>query len=215
MCQSIGMRFRRADCLRSARRHLATYRPSLMLIDLGLPDGSGLDLIAELRQCDGRFPVLAMSADTALRGPADEAGADGFLEKPLASLNRFRQLLRHHLAAQDGTGAAGHVSPPVPDAEGRAALRQPDPLALRDDLVRAEKILTEEPAQRGYVAEFLGGLASCTGDADLAHAAASMRRDGGDSLQKLQSKLRAHAAISQGITEWSDTADGGRNINTL
>ncbi|MCB2124002.1 MAG: response regulator, partial [Rhodobacteraceae bacterium] len=82
-----GARVRRADCLRSAERHLSTYRPSVTIVDLVLPDGSGLDLIGRL---DGRVPrlpvILATSGDPGMESAARDAGAQGFLAKPLDDL---------------------------------------------------------------------------------------------------------------------------------
>ena len=81
MCLRSGARIRRADCLRSARRHLSVYRPSVVIVDLGLPDGSGLDLIAELASAIPRVTgLLGLSGNTGMAAEAINAGADGFLD---------------------------------------------------------------------------------------------------------------------------------------
>ena len=59
-----GARIRQADCLRSARRHLQVYRPSMVIIDLGLPDGNGTELIEEIHTTSLQVGVvLATSGD--------------------------------------------------------------------------------------------------------------------------------------------------------
>ncbi len=42
LCLRSGARIRRADSLRSARRHLAVYRPGVVIVDLGLPTDQAL-----------------------------------------------------------------------------------------------------------------------------------------------------------------------------
>ena len=92
MCLRSGARIRRADCLASARRHLQVYRPSAAVIDMGLPDGSGLDLIAELSRATPRVGVIiGLSGDDRAETEALAAGADGFLGKPLDSLAQFQE----------------------------------------------------------------------------------------------------------------------------
>ena len=43
-----------ADCAHDARLLLATRYPDLVIVDLGLPDGDGLDLVREIRAGDRR-----------------------------------------------------------------------------------------------------------------------------------------------------------------
>ena len=48
MCLHSGARLRHADTVAAARRHLRHYRPNIVIIDEGLPDGSGSEFAAEL-----------------------------------------------------------------------------------------------------------------------------------------------------------------------
>jgi len=100
LCLHSGARVRRADSLAAAHRHLAVYRPNAVIVDMGLPDGSGADLIAELAGASPRLPVLiGLSGDPGAEAAALRAGADGFLAKPVESVALFQQAILRHLPA--------------------------------------------------------------------------------------------------------------------
>jgi two-component system KDP operon response regulator KdpE len=76
----------------------ASRKPDLMIVDLGLPDGDGLDLIEELRGWS-TLPILVLSArtDEQDKVAALDRGADDYLVKPFGMaelLARARALLR-------------------------------------------------------------------------------------------------------------------------
>lgn len=156
-----GARLRRAESLEIARLHLAFHRPDLAIIDLGLPDGRGEDLIAEL-SAQG-FPVLGLSGDPDNREPALDAGAAGFIEKPLGSAAGLVRLIR-----QLATGAG-----PVERGEDLPA-PSGDLMALRDDLVRAATLITGS-GDADYARSFLRSLARSAGDTALELAAQDIR----------------------------------------
>jgi two-component system KDP operon response regulator KdpE len=75
-----------------------TRKPDLVIVDLGLPDGNGTDLIRELRTWS-QVPVLVLSArgEETRKIEALDAGADDYITKPFAVgelLARVRALLR-------------------------------------------------------------------------------------------------------------------------
>lgn len=72
-----------AGSLSEARRHTLTVRFDMVLLDLGLPDGNGLDLVQELRGPDTQAAVVILSAslDPGNLERATEAGVDGVLDK--------------------------------------------------------------------------------------------------------------------------------------
>ena len=164
LCQRSGARLRRAETLEAAARHLAVYRPDVVIVDLGLPDGDGVDLIRALTRDGGSGAVvLGTSGDPAGRSAAIAAGAAGFLDKPLDSLANFQSAVLRHLP--------GHPTPQPAHAD--ADPLHPDTLALQDDLAHAALLLraaTDTPARR-YVAGFLGSVAQSARDEGLAQAA--------------------------------------------
>jgi CheY-like chemotaxis protein len=82
-----GYRLAIADSLAAARAWLAAEHPDLVLLDIGLPDGSGLDLARDLRSSPttAELPILVASARVlaADQEAASQAGANAFLAKPI------------------------------------------------------------------------------------------------------------------------------------
>lgn len=104
-----GYRVVEAATLGEARIAVTTCNPEVLLLDLGLPDGDGLDLVRQVREWS-RLPIIVISARgrEADKIAALDAGADDYLTKPFGTgelLARLRVALRH---------AAGAASdPPV------------------------------------------------------------------------------------------------------
>ncbi|MBT2130322.1 response regulator [Aliiroseovarius lamellibrachiae] len=172
LCLRSGARIRRADTLASAHRHLRVYRPSIVIVDMGLPDGSGADLIRELAAEAARVPViLAISGDDGAHNLAMKAGADGFMTKPLESLAIFQKTVLELLPA--GEGPKGPRKLP-------SDMIEPDEMALQDDLSHMAEIMNAEPNPHDieYIAQFLGGVALSAHDEKLKAAAEQLGRTG-------------------------------------
>ena len=95
-----------AGSLAEARAVLTSEKPDLMILDLGLPDGDGHELIDELRPAS-RLPILVLSSRTDDGGKvrALDAGADDYVTKPFSLeelLARIRTALRHRVQQQGG-----------------------------------------------------------------------------------------------------------------
>lgn len=165
MCLRSGARIRRADSLAAARRHLAAYRPAIAIIDLGLPDGPGEDLISELANAHDPISVLlATSGDDGAEQRARAAGARGFLAKPMQSLCVFQETLLSFL-------------PPEAQPKGPRLMADqiltPDPMSFRDDMAHVAELIDvargdDIPAD--YIAQFVGGVARAAGDNGLISA---------------------------------------------
>lgn len=94
-------------------RAITQELPGLILLDLGLPDREGLDVIREVRQWS-LTPIVVLSArgEEPSKVAALDAGADDYLTKPFGVgelLARIRVALRHATRVNDRPGASSVV----------------------------------------------------------------------------------------------------------
>ena len=99
-----GYRTGEAATASAALAQLAAEPPDLVLLDLGLPDMDGIDLVRAIRATSA-IPIVVLSARDDERGKvaALDQGADDYVTKPfsMAELNaRIRTALRHRLAQE-------------------------------------------------------------------------------------------------------------------
>lgn len=161
LCLRSGARIRRADSLENARRHLAIYQPTVLLVDVGLPDGSGIALIKASAEVSPRIEViLGVSGDDEAETEVMAAGADGFIAKPVKTLFAFQSAILKHLPADR--------QPPSPRLMSDETVL-PDPITYRDDMSHIAQVLKDkdEDSALDYVTQFLSGVARSAQDHDL------------------------------------------------
>ncbi len=98
----MGLQVDTAESLEAARRYLAKHHYSLVLTDMRLPDGSGLEMVEEVSANHKATPIAVItafgSADNAV--VALKAGAFDYVSKPVA-LDQLRKLVRSALQMQN------------------------------------------------------------------------------------------------------------------
>jgi DNA-binding response OmpR family regulator len=98
-----------------AREALALTAYDAAILDLGLPDGDGLDLLSELRAARNGIPILVLTARDALQDRVSglDTGADDYLVKPFAIVEviaRTKALLRRPGGTLGVTLHAGNIT---------------------------------------------------------------------------------------------------------
>ena len=123
-----GYRIDQADSVREALRRWDAHRADLVLLDLGLPDRDGIEVIRRIRR-EGTTPIIVLSArgDERDKIAGLDAGADDYLAKPFSTdeLNaRIRAVLRRAAgpeADEAGRLVNGPIELDIPRREVRVA----------------------------------------------------------------------------------------------
>jgi two-component system KDP operon response regulator KdpE len=100
-------RFIEADTAERGEIEARGHKPDLLLVDLGLPDGNGVDLIRRVRRWSP-VPIIVLSARTMeeQKIAALDAGADDYITKPFSTpelLARVRAALRRNARSNEQT----------------------------------------------------------------------------------------------------------------
>jgi CheY-like chemotaxis protein len=108
--ESQGFQVFEADSLQRGLIEAGTRRPDLVVLDLGLPDGDGVDFIRDLRTWS-EIPVIVLSARSAEtdKVAALDSGADDYLTNPLVPPNCSPAYVRNCAVAAEAPPA--HHSP--------------------------------------------------------------------------------------------------------
>jgi two-component system KDP operon response regulator KdpE len=177
---AVGHRVITAEDGAGALAVLGSEKPDLIILDLGLPDKSGLDIIGEIRKLSP-VPIIVLSArdDERSKVEALDLGADDYISKPfgMAELTaRLRAALRHAFQAKgetpvfiSGELAIDLVRRQVTRAGREVKLSPKEFELLRHLVTHAGKVVTHRqllrevwgPAQVGevqYLRVFIRGL---------------------------------------------------------
>ena len=186
--------------LRDARDQLRSTPVDLLVLDVGLPDGSGLDLLRELRQALRTTPVLMLSAqgEEIDRVVGLELGADDYLPKPFSPRElaaRVKALLRRAAtpaAAAAPSTARARAGVFHDDTAGQRMYLRGQPLALTR---REYRLLSCLLASAGRILSRDALLAAAWGD-----DSESTDRTVDTHIKTLRAKLREVDASREFIT---------------
>jgi two-component system KDP operon response regulator KdpE len=128
-----------------------THKPDLAIVDLGLPDVEGIDVIRRLRQWSS-MPIIVLSArvQEQAKVQALDAGADDYVTKPFGIgelLARVRAALRHAVRAGSGASVL-HLGNAIVDLEKRQASREGVDVRLTPIEFRLLAVLARSTASR-------------------------------------------------------------------
>lgn len=159
-----GCQVAEAETLAQGLIEAGSRQPDLLVLDLGLPDGNGIDLIRDLRSWSD-VPVLILSARSQENDKIDalDAGADDYLTKPFSVGElqaRVRALLRRRSRSGEAASPIVEFGNVVVDLSRRIVNRAGDTVHLTPLEYRLLSALLAQPGkvltQRNLLREIWG-----------------------------------------------------------
>jgi DNA-binding response OmpR family regulator len=153
----------------------------LLVLDLGLPDGSGLVLCRELRTAGATLPILVLTAQTSVgaRVGSLDAGADDHLGKPFAIAElraRVRALLRRTTLASDTPVEIGEATVDFKARVARAAGQTVQVTAREWEILELLASRRGSVVTRAELAQFVWPGAESSAEASLEVLVSRLRR---------------------------------------
>ena len=138
-----------AETVKQGLIEVGTRKPDVVILDLGLPDGDGIDLIRDLRTWSA-IPVIVLSARTHETDKIDalDAGADDYLSKPFGVgelLARVRAVLRRKIGTGPKEGPIFRFGDVEVDREKRLVLKHKEEVHLTPIEYRLLSVLIANP----------------------------------------------------------------------
>ena len=117
-----NFRVETAYSLNEAREKVFVYQYDLIIVDVGLPDGSGLDLVKEIKKSENDTGILILTAKNAVEDKVEglNLGADDYMTKPFhkAELNaRIKSILRRNKFNRNDTICFNEIKIDMPSLE--------------------------------------------------------------------------------------------------
>ena len=159
-----GCQIAEAETMAQGLIEAGSRKPDLLILDLGLPDGNGIDLIRDLRGWSD-VPVLILSARSQENDKIDalDAGADDYLTKPFSVGElraRVRALLRRRSRNGETASPVIEFGTTVVDLSRRMVSRAGEPVHLTPIEYRLLSCLLAQPGkvltQRNLLREIWG-----------------------------------------------------------
>ena len=113
-----GWRLAESETVKEGLAEATARKPDLVIVDLGLPDGDGVDLILQLRRTS-HVPVLVLSArsEEGDKVRALDAGADDYIEKPFGVPELLARVRAHRRRQQSLRDADANTQTAIGDVE--------------------------------------------------------------------------------------------------